>query len=647
MNIIKKISLLLFFVGILFLPNITKGQSNNLGLISEIINSLNGITGQVLRLENEISNVKKEISSVMGFVGNIYLPNQNPSTIISPESFLISRNMSLGSRGQEVRQLQECLKNAGLFPNNQNITEYYGKTTEEAIIKFQEREGIISQKDDGGRGKLGPKTRSLLARFCAKTPIIGSAGTSSTSTLPIGLIKYAYSSTSTLPDLISLNLNSSNPSSGKWDFTGTIFNIGNSASNIGQTKLRIDLLNDGTWDILPSNQPTNSIAPKSFEIEQWKNLTITSVGTHKYEICADDLNTTIELNELNNCGSSTFTISSSGALTASVDTVVPSEQQVILGSSLVTLAQFNFSANNTEDVRIDRLRITAKTSVGSPSTFINLQFYDGAVPVGPKGSALIATSTNFYMSDFSFGNSIIIPKNTTKTYILRGDLPTYLNSPNSHNKFYNFQINSADSSATLNGDLKAYGITSGIQVPVSSVPPSILEANTQNTLRTKLTPSMSVIGATSSRPRIVGDNIGLLTLSAAGSPADTGAEFKSVNFLFSGDAIPNSTNMRVSLVDSSNGSIIASVNIPTSIATSTGVVLTPSVPLLITKGLSKDLKLRVDSFIFANDPTKQDSLSWQLNSTSSLVWATQGNSSIESLGLEKGIVPMINTVYYQ
>ncbi|MST03950.1 MAG: peptidoglycan-binding protein [Candidatus Pacebacteria bacterium] len=656
MNIIKKFGFLILFMGILVLPNITNGQSSNLGLISDIITSLNAITGQVSKLENEISNVKKEINNVMGFVGNIALSTQDLSVFITPENVIINRSMSLGSRGKEVKQLQECLKNMGFFPDNQEITEYYGKTTEGAVIKFQEVEGIISLKDDSGKGKFGPKTSASIAKSCAKNTIIAPTGTSSTSTLPIkNPIKYSPASsfspafpapnplTSTPPDLIPFNLNAASPSSGVWDFAGTIVNIGNSSSNIGQTKLRIDLLSDGTWDILPSNQSTNSIAPRAFEIEQWKNLAITSVGTHKYEVCADDLNTTTESNELNNCTSSSFIIYPPiGTLTASVDSIIPAEQQLLLGSVGVSLGQFKFTANSIEDIRVDTLRITATTSVSSPFTFTNLQFYDGATKIGPIGSPLVATSTSFYMSDFSFGNSMIIPKNVTKTFTLRGDISSYATSPSSHNKFYNFQINSANTSPNLVGDLKGYGITSSFQVPVSAVP-TTLQANTQHTLRTKLTPSMSTLGATSNRVRSANDDISKLTLGVNG---DTGAEFKSVNFLFSGKAIPNSTTIYVALVDASSGSTLVSTNIKTSIATSSGVNLVLPTPYVISNGLSHDFKLRVDSSNFANG-TGSDSLSWQLASTSAILWAAQGNSSIESIGLEARIIPMTNTVSYQ
>ncbi|MST04019.1 MAG: hypothetical protein EXS49_00410 [Candidatus Pacebacteria bacterium] len=358
----------------------------------------------------------------------------------------------------------------------------------------------------------------------------------------------------------------------------------------------------------------------------------------------EDLNL-VDISKNNPVLGQDVTVVSVGALNAAIDASIPTEQQLILGSTGVTLAQFKFSANNVEDIRVDSIRITASTSVGAPSTFSNLQFYDGTVAVGPKGTALVASSTRFFTSDFSFANSLIVPKNTTKTYTLKGDVTLYASSTNSHNKFYNFQINSADNSPNLIGDIKAYGVTYNIQLPVSATP-TTLQANTQNALRTKLTPSMSTLGATSNRVRTSVDDIGTLTLSAAGAPADTGAEFKSVNFLFSGAAIPNSTTIYVALVDS-NGSVATSTNIKTSIATSSGVVLTLSNPWLISKGFSTVFKVRVDSSNFANNPSSSDGLSWQLASTSAIVWATQGSSSVESLGLEKRIIPITNTVSYQ
>ena len=59
-----------------------------------------------------------------------------------------------GSRGEEVKAIQQALKDRGLF--NEDITGYYGPVTQEAVRKFQKQTGL--QVD----GIAGPQTLKAL-----------------------------------------------------------------------------------------------------------------------------------------------------------------------------------------------------------------------------------------------------------------------------------------------------------------------------------------------------------------------------------------------------------------------------------------------------------------------------------------------------
>ena len=59
-----------------------------------------------------------------------------------------------GSRGEEVKAIQQALKDRGLF--NEDITGYYGPVTQEAVRKFQKQKGL--QVD----GIAGPQTLKAL-----------------------------------------------------------------------------------------------------------------------------------------------------------------------------------------------------------------------------------------------------------------------------------------------------------------------------------------------------------------------------------------------------------------------------------------------------------------------------------------------------
>ena len=342
-------------------------------------------------------------------------------------------------------------------------------------------------------------------------------------------------------------------------------------------------------------------------------------------------------------------VASAGSLTATVDSSTPSAQQIVLGSTGVTLAQYRFTADNNEDIRVDTLRISASTSASAPATFSNLQFYDGAKQIGPTGTSLVASSTTFYTSDFSFGNSMIVPKNTTKTFTLKGDVTSFTNSTSSHNKLYQFQINSASTTPGLLGDIKAYGVDSNAQVnATTSSSTQTLSSNIQTTLRTKLTPAMATLGATSNRTRQANDEIGTITVTA---DANYGVELKTLQLKFSGAALSSPvpsgwSGVALQLIDSDTAGLIMASTSLTS-ATTTGIILTLQNPYLVTQGTSKVFKLRVDSSNFTNAATVSDSLSWQLGSTSALTWASQGNSSSETLNLEERIIPITSTISYE
>lgn len=76
----------------------------------------------------------------------------------------LTRNLRVGSRGDDVKKLQEML---GQDPENEfsaEATGFFGPLTANAIAKFQMRMGIASSTD----GTVGPLTRGFFERACGK-----------------------------------------------------------------------------------------------------------------------------------------------------------------------------------------------------------------------------------------------------------------------------------------------------------------------------------------------------------------------------------------------------------------------------------------------------------------------------------------------
>jgi ABC-type transport system substrate-binding protein len=89
--------------------------------------------------------------------------------IIKEPSFKFKSNLSLGSQGKEVEELQRCLaKDSEVYPEGE-ISGYFGKKTKEAVIRFQEKykEEILKPAGlEKGNGEVREKTREKLNKIC-------------------------------------------------------------------------------------------------------------------------------------------------------------------------------------------------------------------------------------------------------------------------------------------------------------------------------------------------------------------------------------------------------------------------------------------------------------------------------------------------
>ncbi|TSB48634.1 peptidase [Alkalicoccobacillus porphyridii] len=86
----------------------------------------------------------------------------NASSNTSSSNVSYSGILRVGSRGNQVTQLQSQLRSAGFF--NQNPTGYYGNDTREAVRSFQRSKNLTAD------GIAGPKTFGALNNTGAKAP---------------------------------------------------------------------------------------------------------------------------------------------------------------------------------------------------------------------------------------------------------------------------------------------------------------------------------------------------------------------------------------------------------------------------------------------------------------------------------------------
>jgi hypothetical protein len=84
----------------------------------------------------------------------VTVPDDNSNTPAISTTFQFTKSIKLGSKGEEVTQLQKKLKTLGYF--NTTVTGTFGPITEKAVKAFQKAHKLSQV------GNVGPKTRVLL-----------------------------------------------------------------------------------------------------------------------------------------------------------------------------------------------------------------------------------------------------------------------------------------------------------------------------------------------------------------------------------------------------------------------------------------------------------------------------------------------------
>lgn len=112
----------------------------------------------------------EKAKGILEKAGFLVAENGLREKIIKKEpAFQFKSNLSFGSKGTEVTELQKCLaKDSQIYPEGE-ITGYFGQKTKEAVIKFQEKykKDILDPCQlEKGNGEVREKTREKLNEVC-------------------------------------------------------------------------------------------------------------------------------------------------------------------------------------------------------------------------------------------------------------------------------------------------------------------------------------------------------------------------------------------------------------------------------------------------------------------------------------------------
>lgn len=116
---------------------------------------------------NESNNTNSVPVIAVGTSPKLATLNGNTTLLLPPGQALkiaLARDLKLGSSGDDVKALQQLLRDEGVFPNGL-VTGFFGSLTKQAVIRFQEKYAVDILTPAGltsGTGLVGPGTRKKI-----------------------------------------------------------------------------------------------------------------------------------------------------------------------------------------------------------------------------------------------------------------------------------------------------------------------------------------------------------------------------------------------------------------------------------------------------------------------------------------------------
>ncbi|MBV9159013.1 MAG: peptidoglycan-binding protein [Candidatus Kaiserbacteria bacterium] len=143
-------------VALAMAPAIALAQTDNSSQIQSLISQIQSLQQQLKALLASSTPKWGDASSTpMG------MP---PGQMGKQMCISLNRNLQVGAKGDDVKQLQQMFKDDPESDFKGAVTGFFGPLTANAMAKFQMKMGIASSTD----GRVGPATRGFFERSCGK-----------------------------------------------------------------------------------------------------------------------------------------------------------------------------------------------------------------------------------------------------------------------------------------------------------------------------------------------------------------------------------------------------------------------------------------------------------------------------------------------
>lgn len=328
-----------------------------------------------------------------------------------------------------------------------------------------------------------------------------------------------------------------------------------------------------------------------------------------------------------------ITISTGPTLTISKDeTNSPSARQIVMNTSDNTLFAARFTASNVEDVKVTDIAIldtVSGTTAAGQTSFSNVSLWDGSSRVGGILTPTMAGSATSTVT-FSFSEPVVIPKNGSKTLVLKGTVSDYSSGAVS-GSVHTWSVLSTST-------VTAFGKDSNQSVEVDGS----AAGNAQSVYRSKLSMTSSVLGSTSGRARQAVDDLATVSWTAN---SGNQVVLSTVTVKFSGQAVSDgSTAFTVDLLKSDGSALGGATQQTCTPGAGNSCSVTFSPAFTISAGATQASKVRVNSGSFFDAASANESLSVLVNAAGDVLWSDGSTSGIT---LESSVVPFtIASVQY-
>lgn len=210
-------------VGLAVMPAVVSAQSVSATGSASGSSTVGALEAQIQSLLSQLASLRMQLSVVLGSPNTPYMLVPAPSSTMigsstnpgGPICPLFNRNLSIGSQGSDVSELQSMLVQDAGFPQA-DVTGYFGPITAHAVASFQTMNDITSSSN--ATGFFGPLTRAFFGNHCLMLP--GSNGgtmPSPSGTPPMPILPPPYNNGSSTMSGVTVS-----PSSGP---VGTVVTI--------------------------------------------------------------------------------------------------------------------------------------------------------------------------------------------------------------------------------------------------------------------------------------------------------------------------------------------------------------------------------------------------------------------------------------